>query len=243
MRGAAPSPPDRARVGGIVAASRSVLDGAKDLARRSHRLSWICWGFLYAAWGGVVLLTLLALVYPNWSATLESGGGLGMTSSPPLVDLPLAFAPAIALFCWALRELFASRRAARAAIRGTAANGRAPSAGDVAPGWTQQVVDAQKLLTAAKLETDWSFLPLGIGLLGVDSTVTVALNPILGGPFSNAPYFVVGVGAVAFCMALYFLYRVAESWIGGFQQHLDLQVRAVSALEAEFLWRFAGSPA
>jgi hypothetical protein len=242
MSGTAPGP-DRAWVEGVVGASRSVLDGAKELARRSRRFSWLSWGFLYAAWAGVIVVPLLVLFFPSYTVTSTLGGGSYGVNVPPVWYYLIAFVPAMLLFVGALRELFAGRAAARAAIRGTPGGPRPPGGADEPVGWTQQVVDAQKLLTAAKLETDWSFLPLGIGLLGADSTFGTAVLSVALGTGGFGSILVVGIGAGVFLVGLYLLYRVAREWIGGFQHHVDRQVREVSALEAEFLWRFAGSPA
>ena len=241
--GDVPTASERARVEVIVDATRSILDGAKDLARRSRHLSWSSWGFLYAAWGGVALLVFLVLFFPMWASTSTGAGGVVSTDNPPLWYIPLAFAPAIVLLFWAVHGVFAGRAASREALRGVPRGTSPPSGRDDSPGWTQQVVEAQKLLTAAKLETDWSFLPLGIGLLACDSFIGNTLITILGGNGFPDPYLPLVVGAAIFLVALVFLYRVAQEWVGGFQKYLDRQVREVSALEAEFLWRFAGSPA
>ena len=242
MPGAVPDS-DRTRVGEVVGSSRSILGAAKELARRSRRLSWLAWGFLYAAYGGLFVVSVLTVYFAIQITTTVPGGATSTTSVPPLWAFPLAFAPALALLVWAVHELFAGRAATVAALRGTPRpDTLAFVASNDVPGWTQQVVEAQKLLTTAKLETDWTFLPLGLGLLGAVVNSVLALGTISG---DGTLYLLVAV-AVGFGLgatALYLLYRVAREWIGGFQERLDRQVREVSALEAEFLWRFAGSPA
>jgi hypothetical protein len=238
-----PANSDRVRVVGLVGASRSVLDGAKELARRSRRLSWLSWGFLYASWGGFGVLLAFMVFFAVTTTSTVPGGGVNTTTMPPLWGYPIAFAPTILLLGWALHELFAGRSAGRAAIRGASPSPLPPGDRDDSPGWTQQVVDAQKLLTAAKLETDWSFFPLAIGLLGWAAAVATAVFAPLGGAASLYALVTIAVGVGVGGLALYLLYRVAREWIGGFQDHLDRQVREVSALEAEFLWRFAGTPA
>jgi len=227
----------------VVDASRSILDTAKDLARRSRRLSWLSWGFLYAAYGGLVVVSLVTVYFGIQMMTTVPGGASSTSSVPPLWAYPLAFAPAIVLLVWAIHELFAGRAAAAATLRGTSRpDAGASVASDETSGWTQQVVEAQKLLTTAKLETDWTFLPLGLGLVGAVVNSILALATVSGeGTVYLLLAIVIGLGIL--CPAVYLLYRVAREWIGSVQDRLDRQVREVSALEAEFLWRFAGSPA
>lgn len=234
---------DRARVEGIVGASRSVLDGAQELARHSRRASWLAWGFLYAAWGGFLVLVLTWLWFTTTTTTFGSGGTMTTVVPPPDWWIPVPFLPAAVLLLWAVSEIFAGRAASRAAIRGARAVSDPRDLPREPVGWTQQVVEAQKLLTAAKMETDWTFLPLAMGLLGGTLALDEGVFDAVGGLASTVQLGLIVVGVALVSFALYLLYRVAREWVGGFQAHLDRQVRDVSALEAEFLWRFAGTPA
>lgn len=234
---------ERARLEGLVDASRSILDGAKELARHSRRASWLAWGFLYAAWGGFVGVVLFTLWFSTTLTTFGPGGEVVTNQPPPVWIYPILFVPAGVLLVGAIYEIFAGRGASRAAIRGAPGGALSSSGRDDPVGWTQQVVEAQKLLTAAKLETDWTFLPLAMGLLGGTLAVDEAAFDAVGGLGAIYELGLIAVGVALVSVALYLLYRVAREWVGGFQAHLDRQVRDVSALEAEFLWRFAGTPA
>ena len=227
---------------GVVDASRSILDGAQDLARRSRRVSWLAWGSFYAAYGGFLVLVLIGLFFPVPGSVTNAPGSSG-PSIPPLWAYLVSFAPAGLLLVAAVRALFAARAAARAVTRGTPPDTARPRGPDESPGWTQQVVEAQKLLTNAKVEVDWSVLPIAGSLLGLDGAVGLVIETATAGSSSLVPFLGVVLGLGFVCPVAYLLYRVGQQWIGGFQQHLDRQVREVSALEAEFLWRFAGSPA
>ncbi len=239
MRAAAPGP-DRSRMVGVVDASRAILDGAQDLARRSRRVSWLAWGSFYAAYGGFLVLVLLGLFFPVPGSVTNGSSGL---SVPPLWAYLVSFSPAGLLLVAAVRELFAARAASRAVIRGVSPGPARPRGPDERPGWTQQVVESQKLLTNAKVEVDWSILPIAGCLLGLDGAVGLVVETATAGSASLVPFLGVVLGLGFVCPFVYLLYRIGQQWIGGFQQHLDRQVREVSALEAEFLWRFAGSPA
>jgi len=199
----------------------------RGVARRSNRFSWLSWGFLYALYFGLVFGVLIGVAYPTFGAAL--GDGL----------LSLCFLPALALLALSLRELFFGRREGLEP-------GLPPNATWVgipvepAPGWTEMVQQSQQLITRAKNEVDFSFLPLCLGALGFGAFLGFGLlrlvAPSIGGWLGILDLVV----PIPFVLLVWPLYRTGRRWIGGYQSFLDRQVREFSRLESEFFWQFAG---
>ncbi len=231
-------------IGSRLAGPRAAIRGARELRRRGTRFSWYCWGFLFAIWAGLFIV-VIASAYFAVLTTTTTATGTTTTTEPPYWAYPLA-APAPALMLvLALRELRAGRRSADQVVRGLDAG--LPADPNEAGGWTEQLVEAQKLVTTAKGEVEWSIVPIAFGLLSVGTSLGGYLAVLLastGGAFaSNAALeFVteaVGAGVAILCSVL--IWRVSRAWIRGFQGFLDREARDFSQLEAEFLWRFTGS--
>jgi hypothetical protein len=222
---------------GAIVGVRSVLERARGVKRRSNRVSWLAFGFLIAYYGGIVVLSLLQSVDPVVVTTQTANGSSTMTSWPTWGYL-IASPPAIVVLALLVRELLLGR----AELRSTSAAGPPAGGADESPGWTQQAVEAQQLLTSAKNETEIAFLPLVFGFLGVGEIVAIEGAELLL-PGDPAAFFV-GLGLGFLGMALVWpLYRLARSWISGNQAVLDRQVREVNELEQAFLARFTGTSA
>lgn len=209
----------------------------RETARRTHRFSWYCWGFLFALFFGEGLWIVLGLLFPVVTTTVSPGGSISTDYSSPYWAFPIAFAPCVVLLGLALRELWAGRRSTR---EGSSAHPAGEPTGDA--GWTETVRESQQLLTQAKNEAEFSFVPLVFGLFGVFELVAIALteilDPTVGYPFFTLAPFV----AVPFLLLLFPLYRVAQRWVGYFQGLLETEAKGLTQLESDFYWRFAGAP-
>jgi hypothetical protein len=212
----------------------STAAGRIDLAaRRSRRFSWYCWGFLFGTYAGLLIFSLLAALFAVTTTTTTSNS-VSVTTTYPWWDLPVSAAIPVALLLLAVREVVLGRREMRMPPTSTGAS-------ELTLGWTETVQQCQRKITHAKSETEWSFVPLVLGLFSLaeicvfilsesispTETITVLIAPV------------VGLGSLAL---LWPLYRAARKWIGSYQGLLDRQVGELARLEAEFLWRFAGAP-
>ncbi len=238
----APAPALEARrVEGVIADVRSILDGAKRVSRRSYWLSWFAWGFVFALYGGYFAMIYVFLAYPSLGTSLLAGtvtGGLAFT----LVSA-LAFLPCAAFLFASFYEIRQGRRDARRVLAGVGASSGAGPAEMGGTGWTPQVVEAQKLLSHAKSETEFSFLPLTLGMIGIGSIVGLAIAGQLGWTGLANLFGSYGIAGVLTAAIAYPLYRVAQGSVKSLQQRLDRQVQDVTELEEQFLARFTGSPA
>lgn len=229
------------RVEGVIADVRSILDGAKRISRRSYWLSWFAWGFVFALYGGYFALIYVFLAYPSFGTSLLAGTTTdGLTFA--LIS-SLAFLPSAAFLFASFYEIRQGRRDARRALTG---GGVPPGTGPTemgGTGWTPQVVETQKLLSDAKSETEFSFLPLTLGMIGVGSIVGLAIAGELAWTGLANLVGSYGIAAVLTAAVAYPLYRVAQDSVKSLQRRLDRQVQDVAALEEQFLARFTGSPA
>jgi len=202
-------------------------------ARRSRRFSWYCWGFLFGTYAGLFLYGILAAAFAVVTTTITSQGS-STTSTAPWWALPVAMVIPAVLLLLAVREVVLGRRELRTPPSST-------GTAELNLGLTETVQQCQRKVTHAKSETEWSFVPLVLGLFSLTeicvflvfefispaATLTVLIAPL------------VGFGSLAF---LWPLYRAARNWIGPYQGLLDRQVGELARLEAEFFWRFAGAP-
>jgi len=232
-----------ARPGGappIVDAVRSQLGRARAVARRSRRFSWLAWGSLFAMYGGLAVFVVLGLHFSTVVTTTLPGGGTSTSTVLPLWVYPVGATPPAVVFALAIRELFVARRESRGPPPPSP-----PGEESDSPGWTVQAVESQKLLERAKGETEMSFLPLAFGFLGAGGLAgTLVGARLLTASSSGAAVAVLPptVGALLAVGLLWPLYAYARDWIGDCQKELEREVREVARLEAEFLWRFAGTP-
>jgi hypothetical protein len=216
----------------------SLSERIRRAARRSYRFSWFSWGFVFAIALSTGLFTLIDFYFQITTMTTFPGGS-SSTSSDPWWAVPVALLPSVVLLALAVRELLVARReAARGAVPAVP-SADAP-ASQTEGGWIVAVQQAQKTITHMKNETEFSFVPLVLGAFSVGGAAALLLpaETLLMG------YWVVvllGVGA-ALVLVLP-LYVLARGWISGYQTLLDRQVGELSRLEAEFLWRFTGTPA
>ncbi len=214
---------------------RSVRAGARELLRRSRRFSWLSWGFLFALYGGLFALVLLSVFFPVVTTT-TSANGTTTTSTWPEWGLALAIPPPLILAVLAVRELFAARTSTQAALRRAPAP---PPPGEEEPlGWTATLVEAQKTVSSARGEVEWSFLPLGLGGVpaGTEGLLLVLQPLVPPGTFLELGVAVVLAAGLA--LVVWAIYRVARNWVAGFQEILDRAARELSELEAEFVGRF-----
>lgn len=210
---------------------RSQLSVARSIARRSHRFNWFAWGTIIAGIGGLLVWVILTFLYPVIATTTLSTSYL-----TPLWAYLFAVGPAAVVFGFAIREVFVGRRESRAP---------APQLGEDAfdaDGWTRQAVEAGVFLFTAKHETDEALFPLALALVGMGGFVGFCVIHAIPGAFGAYPDLVEAAASIAALLLLLPLGRVVRDWIGRYQAELDRQVRAVSELEAEFLWRFTTPP-
>jgi hypothetical protein len=229
---ASPPPAPGAMVG-----VRSVLGRARSVARRSHRVSWLSFGFLFALYGGILALSVIGVADPVVVTTQTAHGSTTMTTWPTWGYF-VATPPAIVVLALLVRELLRGR----AELRSTPSPEPVADPTDEIPGWTQQAVEAQQLLTSAKHETEIAFLPLVFAFVGAGDLLAIEGFELLlpGDPAA----FLIGLGVGFLGLALLWpLYRLSRSWITGNQALLDRQVRDLGELEEAFLARFTGTPA
>lgn len=222
----------RGSVGVSIAVVQQQLTGLmariRGAARRSNRFSWLSWGFLFALYLGLVFGALVGVAYPGF------GAGLGLWL------LLLYFLPAFVLLALGLRELFLGRRESleQESARPPARTAAVPVQ---AQGWTEMVQESQKVITHAMNETDFTFLPLCFGALGLGEFLGIGILNWIAPSGAEFP-FVGLLIPIPFILLVWPVYRVARRWIGGYQAVLDRQVRELSRLESEFFWQFARAP-
>jgi hypothetical protein len=229
-QGAEPEPRSSAAIGGV----RSLLERARSVARRSHRISWLSFGFLFAVYGGFFVLALLGVADPVVTTTMTAGGGTATSTTWPTWGYALAMPPAIVVLALMVREFLRGRSELEGAPPAAA-----PPTDGADEGWTRQAVEAQKLLADAKHETDSSLFPLAFAFLGLGEMAGLEGAFLLLPSLSGLAFFIgLGLGFAGLLLLIPF-WRLARTWIGGNQTLLDRQVREVSELETAFLARFA----
>ena len=217
-------------------------ESLRRAARHGRRLSWFSWGFVLLTPLGFVLLVVLSIAAFNAAASgssfLSTGGLLAWA-------VPVAFAPSFASLALAVREFLLARRETYDGWS-SLVSADTPPASQSEGGWVAAVQQAQKTVTHIKNETELSFLPLVLGVLslGVLAFETL-LSPVLATAAVGDPglILVAPLGGLALCVLLVPFYLSAKDWVESYQTLLDQQVRGLSQLEAEFLWRFTGTPA
>jgi hypothetical protein len=209
-------------------------------ARRSYRFSWFAWGFVFSIGLSVTLFALIGLYFAVTVTTMIPGGGTSSSTGDPVWAIPVALLPPVVLLALAVRELVVARREG---LRGTppAVPATHPPASQTEGGWVAAVQQAQKTVTHMKNETEFSFVPLVLGGFTVGGLAALFLPASGAYGWYLVGEFALGIGAaLALVLPLYVL---ARRWIAGYQSLLDRQVGELSRLEAEFLWRFTGTPA
>jgi hypothetical protein len=236
--GAAPEPALSFRIQEhVVGLSRQI----REAARQSRLFSWYSWGFVFAVFIGEGVWVVLGLLFPVVTTTLQPGGGSSTNFSPPVWGIPVAFAPCLLLLALAMRELWKGRQSTRSP-GGASAPPLSAGVSDEPAGWTETVRQSQQLLTHAKNEVEFSFLPLVVGFLAIFELVALAITTVVA-PASNFAFGVVApIVTIPFLFLLYPLYRVAQRWIGHFQSLLEKEAKGLTQLESDFYWRFAGAP-
>jgi hypothetical protein len=232
MAGSAPL--SGATIRGVGVHLSSVASRVDSAARRSRRFSWYCWGFLFGVYGGILVFSLLGTLFAVVTTT-TTAQGTSTTSTYPWWDLPASAILPVGLLVLAVREVVLGRREQRVLPTPTAEP-------DASPSWTETVQQCQRKITHAKNETEWSFVPLVLGLFGlVEFLASLAAVTVLVG---TNPLVVLVAPLIAFVslIGLWPLYRGVRNWIGPYQRLLDQQVGDLAHLEAEFFWRFAGAP-
>ena len=206
--------------------------GIRAAARRSNRISWYAWGFLFAAFAGLPVAEL-GLLY----ASLRSGSGV-----LPVGVLAIALIPALGLLALLLRELGAGLAESRRDRPGPGPTGPSEPAGLLELSLVTVQAD-QKEISRVRGELEISMVPLilgGIVLVEyVDSLILLTWFPGFGG--LSVVYLPV-IPLVLIVPFIWFVWRAARQWVGRYQQGLDDRVREMVALEGEFLGRFASGP-
>jgi hypothetical protein len=215
----------------------TLVERIRGAARRSWRFSWYSWGVIFAWIGGFMAAFVFGLLFPVVTTTVTANGTSTTTTFPVWVYV-FGFIPPLVVLVLAVREVVEGRREGLEGY--VPSNPRAPVLPSEGPsGWTEMVRESQQLITHMKNETEISFLPLFIGVLGMSELGSaVMLVPLLG--FSYPLSFLwTYLVAVPFLLLLIPLYVSCGRWIRGYQTMLDQQVGGLSRLEAEFFSRFA----
>ena len=215
------------------------LDGRiRAMARRSRRFSWFCWGFLFGVYGGLALYSVVSILFPTVTTIYTTNGSM-TTYTSPWWSIPVAAIPGIVLIVLAVREVVLG---CYEAGRSTASPARfAADPEGASTGWTETVQRCQQRVSHAKSEVEWSFVPLVLGVFGY-AEIFASLVFQLAFPSVGLYYIILGPAtALASLILLWPLYRRAKRWISDYQVVLNQQVGELSKLEAEFLWRFAGT--
>ncbi len=211
----------------------SAAAGIDLAARRSRRFSWYCWGVLFGTYAGLLIFAVVGALFQVVTTTTSSQG-TSTTTTYPWWDLPVSMVIPVVLLALAVREVVLGRRETRAPPTTTGSS-------EMTVGWTETVQQCQRQLTHAKSETEWSFVPLVLGLFSLTEVSVFVVFDVFSSNGTNtilvAP--VIGLGSL---VLLWPLYRAARRWIGSYQGLLDRQVSELGRLEAEFYWRFAGNP-
>jgi len=228
------APPAGETIQGVGEHLSSVAARVDSAARRSRKFSWYCWGFLFGVYGSLVVFAIVGTLFAVVTTT-TTAQGTSTTTTYPWWDFPASAALPAALLFLAVREVVLGRREQHALPT--------PSTGSEAPlSWTETVQQCQRKITHAKNETEWSFVPLVLGLFGfVESMVSFVASYLF---LEGDPIFILVAALTAFGSLIFLwpLYRGVRNWIGPYQRLLDQQVGDLTRLEAEFLWRFAGAP-
>jgi len=210
-------------------------EGVRSAARRSRRVSWFAWGFLFAGITGIPVLEVGILLS-------------GLTPSGPNAVTALLIVggfPAFVLLILTVRELLVGRgEAGRPSARTV---GRPGAAAEEPPGFRVSLLtvqESQKQITRIRGELEVSMIPLILGGIGVFEVVgDLVLLPTVGpaaAAISPLAYFFLPYAPLVFVVPfIWYLWRVARQWVDRYQRGLDDQVRQLISLEGEFLGRFA----
>jgi len=226
-------------IGKVSARLEHLYAGIRSSARRSRRISWFAWGFLFALSGIqiVPLLFVLALV-PSISPPF--GGFLFWTA--------IGATPSAVLFALVVRELWVGSGEAVRFREGGPFPASVPT-GEPGPiGLSLQTVqESQKRISQVRSELEISMVPLvlgGSGILFFGGFLLLAFA--LGANFANLT---IWSFALAFAVPLailvaviWVLWSLAKLWVAQYQEGLDEQVLQMISLEGEFFGRFASGP-
>jgi hypothetical protein len=235
-------PLDGASIAGIGRHLSALEGGIRSGAQHSRRFSWYAWTFLFVVYVCLVLLSVIGFLFAVTTTTTSSNGSVSTTTTFPWWDPLVSAVPALVVLALAVREILRGRREQR----GEAAPRRAGDSETTlqsSPSWTETVQQCQQMVTHAKNEVEWSFLPLVLGLFSLVELLSFGFQSTLS-PNLGAAWVLVGpLTALPALALLWPLYRAARHWVVGYQSLLDRQVGELSRLEAEFFWRFTGTGA
>lgn len=207
--------------------------GIRASARRSRRISWFSWGFLF-----VVVIVPFTLILP---LIVPLFGGV-------FVWAAIGAIPAIALLGLVVRELWVgSGEAVR--VRDGERVPPSPDAREPAPigPSLRTVQDSQKRISQVKSELEISMIPLALGLAQILLTGAFLVFEVwLDFNLANAPVWWILLpplgGLAVLAVVMWVLWGLAKLWIAQYQEGLDQQVLAMISLEGEFFGRFASGP-
>jgi hypothetical protein len=201
-----------------------LADRLRGAVRWSYWFSGLAWAF------GIGVLIGLLIPYQTMEVT---SSGTSSTSGPGYTAPAVFLALIVVLACSVLILVLARREALTGDTPGSSSLPVSRSEG----GWVAAVQRAQKAVTRMKYVTEFSFLPLvwGTLLLGEWGISTLLPGHVLQSWWP-------AIGVVPVVLLAFGLYLTSRHWIGSFQARLDRQVGQLSHLEAEFFWRFPGTP-
>lgn len=208
-----------------------LLERLRSESRRSRRISWYAWGFLFAAIAGVTASEIVEV------AALARCFCGSSTSFPEWLAVPIGLIPAAGLLAFTVREIWLGRREARgtpASTRTTPGEPPGPT-----PHWAEAVRESQEIMTRLQSETEFSFVPLILGGLGLSATLVGVLVQLSGWD-TRYPVYFVELLALPGMLLLVPLYLGARTWWRTLQTQLSRQVSELGRLEGEFFARFAG---
>ena len=231
-----PGPPTPITFEGVGHQLSAMEQQIRSAARHSRNFSWFCWIFLFAGTFGYLLTAVIGILFP-----LTVMNGTQSSSTYPWWNIPVSFAPAVLFLALAVREVVRGRREARTGIVAPSRRARTGRTEEASLGWTETVQRCQQMVTHAKSEAEWSFVPLVLGLFGVAEFFFFVILEATLTILPPDEFLVAPVAALSVLAFLWPFYTAAKRWIGTYQTLLNRQVGELSRLEAEFLWRFAGA--
>jgi len=214
-------PADGPPIAAIDRELRSLSDRLNGAVRWSNWFSGLAWAF------GIAVFVALILPVQTTNGTSSSSG--------PAYTLLAVLLAIIVLLALAVLALLLGRREA---LGGESPRASRSPASQSERGWVVAVQQTQRMVTTTKQFAELSFLPLVLGTFVVGEW---GISVLLRGTSLEAVSIPFGIVPAALLGIV--LYLATRQWIGRFQALLDHQVGELSRLEAEFIWRFSGTPA
>jgi hypothetical protein len=221
---------------GRIESRLELLDaGIRSTVRRSRRISWLAWGFLFAAVAGLPLFVIGVFV-----AGVTSSGNASL-----LDTVAVGTTPAIVLFGLTVWQLWRGRRESLQYREGHPPPAEPSAPAPVPLGVSILTVqESQKQISRVRGELEISMIPIILGgitlfeLVG-DLVLQSLVSSSPQGPSALEISFVPVLPIVLIIPIVWILWRTARHWVDEYQRGLDVQVHQMISLEGEFLGRFA----